>query len=116
LPFAIKKQFDFIFADLPCSGSGTWGRTPENLQSYTETQLSTMTKLQENILHHLIPAIKIGGYLLAATCSVYKNENEDQIEKLVATGKFKLIARQYFIGYDKHADTLFGALLQKTSN
>jgi len=47
---------------------------------------------------------------------VYKNENEDQIEKLVATGKFKVIARQYFIGYDKHADTLFGALLQKTSN
>ena len=113
LPFAIKKQFDFVFADLPCSGSGTWGRTPENLQSYTETQLSTMTKLQENILHHLIPAIKIGGYILAATCSVYKNENEDQIEKLVATGKFKLVARQYFIGYDKHADTLFGALLQK---
>jgi 16S rRNA (cytosine967-C5)-methyltransferase len=116
LPFAIKKQFDFVFADLPCSGSGTWGRTPENLQSYTETQLNTMTKLQQNILHHLMPAIKIGGYLLAATCSVYKNENEDQIEKLVATGKFKLIARQYFIGYDKHADTLFGALLQKTSN
>ena len=116
LPFAIKKQFDFVFADLPCSGSGTWGRTPENLQSYTETQLNTMTKLQENILHHLMPAIKIGGYLLAATCSVYKNENEDQIEKLVATGKFKLIAQQYFIGYDKHADTLFGALLQKTSN
>jgi len=116
LPFAIKKQFDFIFADLPCSGSGTWGRTPENLLGYKEAQLSTMTELQENILHHLMPAIKVGGYLLAATCSVYKNENEDQIEKLVATGKFKLVTRQYFMGYDKHADTLFGALLQKTSN
>ncbi len=110
------QQFDFIFADLPCSGSGTWGRTPENLQSYKETQLNTMTKLQENILHHLMPAIKIGGYLLAATCSVYKNENEDQIEKLVATGKFKLVDQQYFIGYDKHADTLFGALLQKMAD
>lgn len=116
LPFAIKKQFDFIFADLPCSGSGTWGRTPENLQAYTEAQLNVMTQLQENILHHLMPAIKIGGYLLAATCSVYKNENEDQIEKLLATNKFKLIQQAYFIGYDKKADTLFGALLQKTSN
>ncbi len=116
LPFAIKKQFDFIFADLPCSGSGTWGRTPENLQAYTEAQLNAMTQLQENILHHLMPAIKIGGYLLAATCSVYKNENEDQIEKLLATNKFKLIQQAYFIGYDKKADTLFGALLQKTSN
>jgi len=116
LPFAIKKQFDIIFADLPCSGSGTWGRTPENLISYTEAQLNAMTQLQENILYHLMPAIKIGGYLLAATCSVYKNENEDQVEKLVATGKFKLIAQQYFIGYDKHADTLFGALLQKIAD
>jgi hypothetical protein len=47
---------------------------------------------------------------------VYKNENEDQIEKLVATGKFKLVDQQYFIGYDKHADTLFGALLQKMAD
>ena len=116
LPFAIKKQFDFIFADLPCSGSGTWGRTPENLISYTEAQLKTMTQLQENILQHLLPAIKIGGYLLVATCSVYRNENEDQIEKLVASGKFKLVDQQYFIGYDKHADTLFGALLQKIAD
>ncbi|MEY4051124.1 MAG: hypothetical protein RIR64_109 [Bacteroidota bacterium] len=116
LPFAIKKKFDFIFADLPCSGSGTWGRTPENLISYTATKLNSMTQLQENILQHLIPAIKIGGYLLAATCSVYKSENEDQIEKLIATGKFKLIAQQYFIGYEMHADTLFGALLQKISD
>ena len=75
-----------------------------------------MTNLQENILHHLQHAIKEGGYLLVATCSVYKKENEDQIEKLVATGKFKLVAQEYFIGYDKKADTLFGALLQKTSN
>ena len=113
LPFAIKKQFDFIFADLPCSGSGTWGRTPENLVGYTELQLTKMTQLQESILHHLMPAIKTGGYLLVATCSVYQKENEDQIQKLMDTGKFKLVAQQYFIGYEKHADTLFGALLQK---
>ena len=75
-----------------------------------------MTKLQENILHHLEPALKEGGYLLVATCSVYKQENEEQIEKLLATNNFKLIQQEYFIGYDKHADTLFGALLQKTSN
>ncbi len=113
LPFDIKKQFDFIFADLPCSGSGTWGRTPENLQGFTEQKLESFTTLQSKMLHHLTPALKVGGYLLAATCSVYKNENEDQIQKLMATNKFKLVAQQYFIGYEKQADTLFGALLQK---
>ena len=115
-PFTIKKQFDLIFADLPCSGSGTWGRTPENLQSYTLHQLNKKTKLQENILHHLTPALQLNGYLLVATCSVYKNENEEQIDTLVATGKFKLIKQKYFVGYDKKADTLFGALLQKIAH
>ena len=113
LPFDIKKQFDFIFADLPCSGSGTWGRTPENLQGFTEQKLESFTTLQSKMLRHLTPALKVGGYLLAATCSVYKNENEDQIQQLMATNKFKLIHQEYFIGYEKQADTLFGALLQK---
>ena len=113
LPFDIKKQFDFIFADLPCSGSGTWGRTPENLASFTENQLEHFTTLQSKMLQHLTPALKVGGYILVATCSVYKNENEDQIQQLMATNQFKLVAQQYFIGYDKQADTLFGALLQK---
>ena len=114
--FIIKKQFDLIFADLPCSGSGTWGRTPENLQSFKQDQLVKMTNLQETILLHLIPAIKLYGYLLVATCSVYKNENEDQVYKLLESGKFKLVEQKYFIGYDKKADTLFGALLQKVQN
>lgn len=113
LPFDIKKQFDFIFADLPCSGSGTWGRTPENLAGFTENQLEHFTTLQSKMLQHLTPALKVGGYILVATCSVYKNENEDQIQQLMATNQFKLVAQQYFIGYDKQADTLFGALLQK---
>ena len=115
-PFEIKKQFDFIFADVPCSGSGTWGRTPEQLRYFKPEQLETYTQLQEKIIENLIPAVKLQGYLLFATCSVYENENEKNIAYLLATGKFKLIQQQYFIGYDKHADTLFGALLQKIAD
>jgi len=115
-PFEIKKQFDFIFADVPCSGSGTWGRTPEQLRYFKPEQLETYTQLQEKIIENLIPAVKLQGYLLFATCSVYENENEKNVAYLLATGKFKLIKQQYFIGYDKHADTLFGALLQKIAD
>lgn len=112
-PFDIKKQFDFIFADLPCSGSGTWGRTPENLKFFKLDQLEKYTQLQEKIIHNLIPAIQVNGYLLIATCSVYECENEKNIANILKTGKFKLIEQQYFKGYEKQADTLFGALLQK---
>ncbi len=111
--FSIKKQFDFVFADLPCSGSGTWGRTPEQLQYFTAPQLEKFIKLQTTILNNIIPTLKVGGHILIATCSVYENENEQQVDKLVATGLFELIDQQYFKGYEKQADTLFGALLKR---
>lgn len=111
-PFQIKQPFDLVFADIPCSGSGTWGRTPEQLAYFTDADLIKYTKLQAQIIQQLIPTVKLGGHLLIATCSVYKKENENNVEALLATGKFKLIRQQYFKGYDKKADTLFGALLQ----
>ncbi len=112
-PFDIKKQFDFVFADVPCSGSGTWGRTPEQLSYFKEPQLDKYIKLQGQIMEHIIPALKVNGHLLYVTCSVYEKENEQNIAALVATGKFKVVAQQYFIGYTQQADTLFGSLLQK---
>jgi 16S rRNA (cytosine967-C5)-methyltransferase len=111
--FDIKKPFDFVFADVPCSGSGTWGRTPEQLAYFTEAQLNKYTQLQSQILHNIIPTVKLNGHLLFVTCSVYKDENEKNVEALIATGKFKVVKQQYFTGYDQQADTLFGALLEK---
>ncbi len=113
MPFEIKKQFDLVFADVPCSGSGTWGRTPEQLAFFNQAQLDKYTKLQSKIVQNLIPTVAVGGYLLYATCSVYTAENEQQVESLMASGKFKLIEQAYFKGYTQKADTLFGALLQK---
>ncbi|MEY4278663.1 MAG: hypothetical protein RL377_667 [Bacteroidota bacterium] len=114
--FDIKKPFDFVFADVPCSGSGTWGRTPEQLAYFTEAQLNKYTKLQAQILQNIIPTVKLNGHLLFATCSVYKEENENNVAALMATGKFKVVKQQYFTGYEKQADTLFGALLEKIAD
>ena len=114
--FEIKKPFDFVFADVPCSGSGTWGRTPEQLAYFTQAQLNKYTQLQNKILQNLIPAVKLKGHLLFATCSVYKEENENNVEALVASGKFKVVKQQYFTGYEKQADTLYAALLEKIAN
>jgi len=113
--FEIKKQFEFVFADLPCSGSGTWGRTPEQLIYFKEDQLAHYVSLQSQILKNIISTVVLEGYLLYATCSVFEDENEIQVTALLATGKFKLIQQNYFIGYTQQADTLFGALLQKIS-
>jgi 16S rRNA (cytosine967-C5)-methyltransferase len=115
MPFDIKKQFDVVFADVPCSGSGTWGRTPEQLAFFNQAQLDKYTKLQSKIVQNLIPTVAIGGYFLYATCSVYAIENEQQVNAFINSGKFKLIEQAYFKGYTQKADTLFGALLQRVA-
>jgi len=113
--FDIKEQFDFVFADVPCSGSGTWGRTPEQLKYFTEAQLNKYTKLQAQIVHNLLPTVKLNGHFLYVTCSVYEKENEQNVAAIVATGKFKVVTQQYFKGFEKQADTMFGALLEKVA-
>ncbi len=115
MPFDIKKQFDVVFADVPCSGSGTWGRTPEQLAFFNHAQLEKYKQLQSKIVTNLIPTVAIGGYFLYATCSVYAIENEHQVNALITSGKFKLIEQAYFKGYTQKADTLFGALLQRVA-
>lgn len=113
--FDIKKPFDFVFADLPCSGSGTWGRTPEQIAFFKKENLETYTQLQSKIIANILPTVKLNGHLLIATCSVYAAENEAHIEAIIAQGQFELIEQRYFKGYNQQADTLFGAILKRRS-
>jgi 16S rRNA (cytosine967-C5)-methyltransferase len=113
--FDIKKPFDFVFADLPCSGSGTWGRTPEQIAFFKKENLNTYTQLQSKIIENILPTVKLGGHLLIATCSVYAAENEAHINAILTQGQFELIEQRYFKGYTQQADTLFGAILKRRS-
>jgi 16S rRNA (cytosine967-C5)-methyltransferase len=114
-PFEIKKPFDFVFADLPCSGSGTWGRTPEQIAFFKKENLNSYTQLQTKIIENILPTVKLDGHLLIATCSVYAAENEAHVEAILAQGQFELIEQRYFKGYTNQADTLFGAILKRCS-
>jgi 16S rRNA (cytosine967-C5)-methyltransferase len=114
-PFDIKKPFDFVFADLPCSGSGTWGRTPEQIAFFKKENLDYYTALQTKIISNILPTVKLNGHLLLATCSVYAAENEAHVQAILSQGQFELVRQKYFIGYTQQADTLFGAILKRRS-
>jgi 16S rRNA (cytosine967-C5)-methyltransferase len=114
-PFEIKKPFDFVFADLPCSGSGTWGRTPEQIAFFKKENLNSYTQLQTKVIENILPTVKLDGHLLIATCSVYAAENEAHVAAILAQGQFELIEQRYFKGYTNQADTLFGAILKRRS-
>lgn len=112
--FNIRNSlFDIIITDVPCSGSGTWSRTPEQLYFFEPQQIDKYSALQKNIVSNAIPYLKPGGFLLYCTCSVFKKENEEVVDFIQQQHSLQLIQSTLFTGYTMKADTLFGALFQK---
>lgn len=105
--------FDIIITDVPCSGSGTWSRTPEQLYYFDPQQIDHYSALQKKIVHHAIPHLKPGGFLLYCTCSVFKKENEEVVQFIQEAHSLQLLRKELFTGYAMKADTLFGAVFQK---
>ncbi len=108
-------SFDFIVADVPCSGSGTWARTPEQLRNFDVGSIGDFVALQRKIVSNLIPQLPVGGYLLYLTCSVFAPENEKQVEYLMQQHSLKRVESRLIKGYLDRADTMYAALLQRSA-
>jgi 16S rRNA (cytosine967-C5)-methyltransferase len=103
-------KFDLILVDAPCTGSGTWGRTPESLYFYDpEKKAGSYSDLQKKILQRVLPSLKKNGTLVYMTCSVFAQENEQVVEFLVASGAVKQDSQKLIAGYAEKADSLFAA-------
>ncbi|WP_371223942.1 RsmB/NOP family class I SAM-dependent RNA methyltransferase [Roseovarius sp. 2305UL8-3] len=76
--------FDLILCDVPCSGSGTWRRTPEAKWTLTPQRLDEVLALQAAILSDAMQYLADDGALAYATCSVLKQENDDQVARFLA--------------------------------
>jgi 16S rRNA (cytosine967-C5)-methyltransferase len=107
------QTFDLIITDVPCSGSGTWSRTPEQLYYFEPQQIDKYSALQKKIVGNAIPYLKPGGFLLYCTCSVFKKENEEVVEFIQQQHSLQLKQSALMTGYTLKADTLFGAVFQK---
>ena len=108
-----NKTFDCIIADVPCSGSGTWARTPEQMCFFSKAKIDEYVGLQRKIVENAIMHLKVEGYLLYVTCSVFKNENEENVEFIEKKLNMEKIDSRYLKGYEMQADTLFAALFRK---
>lgn len=107
------EKFDIVIADVPCSGSGTWSRTPEQLFYFKNEMIEKYALLQKQIMSNVLQYVKPGGYILYITCSVFKAENEGMVSWLLERDQFNLVKMELLVGYSFRADTMFAALLQK---
>jgi len=105
--------FDAILLDVPCSGSGTWGRNPQHLRYFKTSQLQEYVLLQQVILKNAITKLSKNGSLFYVTCSIYTSENEDQLQWMLESFDLELKTQSY-LG-ETTSDTLFCAHLVKKS-
>jgi 16S rRNA (cytosine967-C5)-methyltransferase len=108
--FDFQKKFDLVICDAPCSGSGTWSRTPEQLFFFKKEKIDQYAHLQKQIVSNASKALKKNGCFLYITCSVFEKENEAMVKFIENSLPLQLKSMEYLKGYDKKADTLFVAL------
>lgn len=107
-------QFDHIICDVPCSGSGTWARTPEQFYFFNSKELSSFNAKQFIIANNSLAYLKEGGTLIYITCSIFQSENEAIIASLLQHNP-KIICKEMHLinGIENKADCMFVAVLER---
>lgn len=110
-----EQQFDNIICDVPCSGSGTWARTPEQLHFFEPGIVSQISSLQKKISSNVVATLKPGGRLFYITCSVFKEENENVVHRLLESTLLEVQDMKLINGINNKADSMFVTVLKKNA-
>lgn len=105
----LDEKFSVILCDVPCTGSGTWSRTPEQYFSFDEAQIIEFTNRQKNIIINAIAHLAKDAWFIYITCSVFKAENEDMVDFIQENFSCQLLEMKYLKGYENKADSMFVA-------
>ena len=79
-----KTKFDGILVDAPCSGVGTWQRNPHARWTTMPADVRELAAIQRTLLEHVAPALKPGGRLLYAVCTLTRSETTAVAESFTA--------------------------------
>ena len=76
----VAGPYDGVLVDAPCSGSGTWRRSPHLKWVVTEEAVRRAASLQVELLRANLGLVRPGGLLVYSTCSLCRTENESVVE------------------------------------
>lgn len=110
----LKGRVDWVLTDVPCSGSGTLRRNPDMKEKIDGDAVKRLIQLQREIVQKALKLVKPGGKLCYSTCSLLKEENQDQIEYFCSQFGLK-ICYPFFqtLIVENGPDGFFAAVMQK---
>jgi 16S rRNA (cytosine967-C5)-methyltransferase len=79
----LAVKADLLILDPPCTGTGTFGRSPSAKWRLAPNSIEKMAEVQWQMLNNCSDYVKPGGKLVYSTCSITVEENEMLIERFV---------------------------------
>lgn len=76
-----ENYFDKVLCDVPCSGWGIIRKKPEI--KWKNDKIEDIIKISKEILTNASKYVKIGGELVLSTCTINKDENEEQLRRFL---------------------------------
>lgn len=83
----VADDYDRFIIDAPCSGSGTWRRSPDAKFCLNSEKLQQLVDIQSELLDFAAQRVKKGGEIVYITCSILQEENKKQIEAFLLRNK-----------------------------
>ena len=112
-----KEKADIVIADLPCSGLGVLGKKTDLKYKITEAMQSDLVKLQRKMLAVVNSYVKPGGKLLYSTCTIHKEENEENTAWFLKNHpEFKLVKEKQMLPGVDGGDGFYIAMFVKENH
>lgn len=113
----LDQSADRVLLDVPCSGLGVLRRNPASKLRLTASEIERLRVLQKEILSSYCRMVKVGGYLVYATCSLLPSENLAQVESFLQAqgGEWDLQDHWSAMPSALNGDGFFAARLVRTA-
>jgi len=79
----LSIKFDNILLDAPCSGTGTFRKSPSTFKTWNPRLGIAMAKTQRKLIATAFELLKQGGVMTYSTCSIEPEENESIVDWLL---------------------------------
>ena len=103
---------DIVLADVPCSGYGVIGKKPDIKYRVTPQKQEEIVILQRTILDRAANYVKPRGTLIFSTCTIAKEENEENMMWFLQNYPFKLESLDPCLPEELHSETTVLGYLQ----
>lgn len=111
----LKKKMDWVLVDAPCSGTGTLRRNPDMKWKFDLNVISRLVGQQRMIFEKALSFLKPGGHIVYATCSILKEENQEQLTHFLSTYPLELVEEPFeTLPTRGGMDGFFGVVLKRT--